>query len=245
MHGAGAVLEKVATQDGNECAVLFAPALTKLGRPDPEAERRPYVLFFYGNGSSLSSSLGIIYQLQTRGLNVCSVDYPGYGDSTGLASEQGNFEAATAAYNYLTQTKHIDASRIVISGWSLGAAAAIDLATRVPHEALITCGAFTSMVTMCNHLYPIVPVPLLKIILKYPFDNIDKVPLLTGPYLMVHGRMDMFIPYENSNRLAAACKCDVTRYTVGTGDHDQLFDAGGAPLYDVMAAFCDKHVPVG
>jgi len=99
------------------------------------------------------------------------------------------------------------------------------------------------MVTMSNQLYPIFPVPLLSVILKYPFDNIDKVPLLKGPVLMVHGRMDHYIPYANCDALAAACKADVTRYTVGTGDHDQLFDAGGAPLYEVIAGFCHKHVP--
>jgi pimeloyl-ACP methyl ester carboxylesterase len=243
VHGAGAALEKIPTSEGTICSVLFAPALTRQGVTLSDAPSKPYILFFYGNGGSLSSSMGIIYQLQIRGLNVCAADFPGYGDSTGLASERGNFEAATLAYDYLTKTRHISPSRIAIFGWSLGAASAIDLAARVPHSALITCSAFSSMVTMSNHLYPIVPVPLLKCILKYPFDNIDKMRTITGPVLIVHSRGDKFIPYENSNLLAAACKGDVSRYTVATGDHGELFNVGGAPLYDAITNFCYNHTP--
>jgi pimeloyl-ACP methyl ester carboxylesterase len=241
VHGVGAVLVKVPTSNGNTYAVLFAPALTRLGVTRSDAAARPCIMYFYGNGGSLSSSTGMIYQLQTRGLNVCAADYAGYGDSTGLASERGTFEAATVAYHYLTETRHIPPSRIVICGWSLGAATAIDLAARMPHAGLITCSAFSSMVTQSNHLYPIVPVPLLTCILKYPFDNIDKMRTIRGPVLIVHSRGDKFIPYENSDLLAAACKGDVSRYTVASGDHGELFDVGGAPLYDAIAGFCIKH----
>jgi fermentation-respiration switch protein FrsA (DUF1100 family) len=95
---------------------------------------------------------------------------------------------------------------------------------------------------MSNHLYPVVPVALLNLVLKYPFNNIDKVKSLERPVLMVHGRTDKYIPYEFCDNLAAVCTADVARYTVGSGDHDQLFYAGGAPLYDAITHFCHQHV---
>ena len=50
--------------------------------------------------------------------------------SSGQANEFGCYEAADAAYHYLTETLHVHPAQIVVSGWSLGAAVATDLAAR-------------------------------------------------------------------------------------------------------------------
>jgi abhydrolase domain-containing protein 17 len=53
------------------------------------------------------------------------------------ASESGCYEAADAAYHYLTETLHVPPAQIAVSGWSLGAAIAIDLAASEPVAGLL------------------------------------------------------------------------------------------------------------
>ena len=78
----------------------------------------------------------------------------------------------------------IDPKQIIPTGWSLGAAAAIDLASRKPVAAVATFSAFTSMPAMAHNLLPWVPSSLL---LRHQFGNERKVASIDRPIFMATG----------------------------------------------------------
>jgi len=58
-------------------------------------------------------------QVSQLGCTVLIPEYPGYGMSSGWASESGCYEAADAAYHYLTETLRAHPTQIVVAGWRL------------------------------------------------------------------------------------------------------------------------------
>ena len=99
-------------------------------------------------------------------------EFVGYGMSGGSPSERGCQDTADAAYEYLVETRGIEPERIVVGGWSLGGAVAVDLASRTPVAGLIMFSSFTSGVDMAHRIVPFLPVSLL---LRHRFDNIGKI----------------------------------------------------------------------
>ena len=134
------------------------------------------------------------------GLNVMIPDYLGYGMSGGKASEVGCRETAEAAYQAL-RDRGFPAARIIAGGWSLGGAVAIDLASRQQVGGLIAFSTFTSTHDMARS---IVPVPLPRFFFVHKFDSLNKLPRITCPILLGHGRRDTLVPFPMCDRLARA-----------------------------------------
>jgi pimeloyl-ACP methyl ester carboxylesterase len=85
------------------------------------------VLYLHDAAASLSSSLPELNRLHTLGCTVFAIDYRGYGASATLhPSEARMVEDAGRALLYLTQTRHIPASSIVLWGRGTGATIAAE-----------------------------------------------------------------------------------------------------------------------
>lgn len=235
---AGAELVELKTKDGEKVAALFGGATTINNQPLSDAKSRPTLLYFYGNGMCMADCEGEFLHFRQRGFNVLIPDYLGYGMSSGKPSEQGVYATADAAYEHLAQRPDIDASKIIPFGWSLGGAAAIHIASsesfghKVP--CLVTVSAFTSMGDMAHHLFPYVPA---KLFLKHHFENEQKLRTIHAPIFIAHGAQDDMIPFEMSNKLAAAAGGKVTKYDVNEGKHNDVFDVGGVEMLDAITAF--------
>jgi fermentation-respiration switch protein FrsA (DUF1100 family) len=239
----GARLLYLTTPNGERIACLTGTALNPDGTPAPDVARRPTLLYFYGNGGAIMYELGQLDSLRREGLNVYIPDYLGYGLSGGRPSETGCYAVADAVYRYVTQTTRVDVRQVVIAGWSLGSAVAIDLASRTQPAGLIACSAFTSMAEMGSHQYPIVPVFLLRLMLKYPFLSEAKIARVHCPIFIAHSWKDTLVPYAMSRRLEAAAGGPIlARFDVKSGDHSSLFDVGGHALYDAIGRFANQVV---
>jgi len=227
----GTELVKLSTTDGEQIVALFGPALTPQGEPDPRAAARPTMLFFYGNGECLNNTLGQFQHFRELGLNVLVPDYVGYGMSTGPPSEVGCYATADAAYEHLVKRRDVDPHKIVIAGWSLGAAVAVDLAARKPSSGLATFSAFTNLVEMSRHAFPLLPA---KLLVRYRFDSVTKIGKVSCPILIGHGRRDLLIPYKMSDRLAAAAGGPVTRVCIENAGHGDLFLVGEETIDEAL-----------
>ncbi len=235
----GSRFERLTTENGDTIACLFEPGLDVAGSPQPAVAARATVLYCYGNGSSIGMSVPLLEPLRQHGINIVVFDYVGYGMSRGDAGERGCYAAADAAYAYATSKLRIPPSKIVIVGWSLGSAVAIDLAARVPAAGLASVSAFTSMADLAHHNYPIYPVFMFRAVLRYPFDNAGKIGRVTCPILSVHGTNDEVVPFAMQGRLLPFTKAPVERVVVDGGRHDALFADDGYGM-DRLCRFVER-----
>lgn len=227
--------------DGHRVAALFGAALHPDGSPRADSATCPTILFFYGNGDCLKTSLGIVDAFRRLGANVLCPEYVGYPMSGGKPSEAGLYATANAAWAYL-QTRHdVDRRQIVIVGRSLGCAAAIDLASREPAEGLATFSAFTTMDEMARKVMPIFPTGLF---LRAHFNNFKKISEVKCPIFFAHGTKDDFVPYSMMARLAGSATAPRTVYPIQGADHNNIFTIGGDELIEKFGDFVRSLHPV-
>jgi fermentation-respiration switch protein FrsA (DUF1100 family) len=159
-----------------------------------------WVLYFHGASGNVGT-LGYNEawaRFRRMGLGVLAVDYRGFGESGGKPTEGGLYRDADAAYAYLTGPLQVPPARIVIYGYSLGSAVAIDLAARVPAAGLIVEGALLSVTARGAELYPFLPVAWLA---RNRFASVEKIAGVAMPKLFIHARADREIPIAHGRRL--------------------------------------------
>ena len=194
-----------------------------------------WLLICHGNAGNISEA-GRPYHyagLRGLGLSLFAFDYRGYGESEGAPTEQGLYRDAEAAYRYLRDTLGIPPERIVLFGHSLGAAVAVELATRVPAAGLVLDGALTSVVERAQELFPYAPVRWLAAN-RYP--SIERIGSLRLPKLFLHARDDEVVPIAHGRRLFEAA-APPKRFVELRGTHGDAFDADSAEYYGAIGRF--------
>jgi fermentation-respiration switch protein FrsA (DUF1100 family) len=169
----------------------------------PGAGDAPWVVFLHGNGAPISARLNILHyeRLRQLGLNVIAPEYRGYAGTGGVPSEAGVERDGLSAYEYLVRDLHVAPAHIVIFGWSLGSAVAVDVAAHVPEAAVILEGAPSSLVDIGRIRYPFFPIRLL---MRNPFDSVTKIGHVHAPVLFLHSPEDAVVPITEGRRLFAA-----------------------------------------
>ena len=202
---------------------------------DPSAV---WMIYFHGNGGNVSHGAEKYAQLRDLGLHILAIDYRGYGESEGEPSEPGLYTDADAAYAYVRNVLGVPAHRIVLYGFSLGSAVAIDLATRAEVSGLIVEGAFTSIPDRGQELYPFLPVIFTA---RNRFASIEKIGLITTPKLFIHAHDDEIIPIEYGRRLYDAAVEPKTFLEVRGGHNDSHFQDPAA-YHDGLKGFLTESV---
>ncbi len=197
------------TADGVELNGWFIPA--------PEA--RAVLLFMHGNAGNITHRLDSIALFNRLGLSVFIFDYRGYGKSAGRPTEQGTYDDATAAWQYLTQDRRLAPENIVIFGRSLGAAIAAELASRTEPAALIIESPFTSVADVAADLYWFFPV---RALVRIHYDTRSSLEKISCPLLVIHSMNDEIIPVAHGRRLFAEAR-EPKDYLELAGGHNDGF----------------------
>lgn len=194
------------------------------------------LLYLHGNAGNLSHRGGVADRLRhALNTSVLLVDYPGYGKSSGRPSEQGCYQAADAAYDWLVNERHVTPGRITLFGVSLGGGVAVDLAARKEHRALVLVKTFTSLPDVGNHLYPWLPV---RWLMRNRFDSASKIGHCHRPVFIAHGSADSFVPCVLGQRLFEAAN-EPKRYLEMPGaDHN---DPLGENFFEALRDFLQAH----
>jgi fermentation-respiration switch protein FrsA (DUF1100 family) len=200
---------------------------------------RPWLLFLHGNASTIASRVNIARYRELRGfgLNVLAPEYRGYAGLPGTPTEAGLGADARAAYDYLRDNLRVPPERIVVYGWSLGSAVAVDLAAGVPSAAVILEGAPASLVAIGQREYPWFPIRLL---MRNPFESIRKVSRISAPMLFLHSPEDTVIPIEEGRRLFEAAAAPKTFVEV-RGGHIYANEVDPAAFFGAIRAFLVQH----
>ncbi len=168
---------------------------------DAGPRSRGMVLHCHGNAGTIADRFWVAHEFTRLGLATLLFDYRGYGNSSGEPSEEGTYLDAEAAFDYLTQQAHIDPSRIIVWGESLGGAVAVELALRRPVAALVTESTFSSIPDVGARHYPWLPV---RWIARIHYDSRAKAARVRAPWLLFHSRTDEIVPFELAEALHAA-----------------------------------------
>ena len=208
-----------------------------------DAQDAPWLLYLHGNAANVSSRVNILrYEsLRRLGLNVLAPEYRGYGGLDGTPSEASLTVDAQAGYDYLRRTLHVPADRIVIFGWSLGSAVAVNLASRVEASAVVLEGAPASVADVGAEAYPWVPV---RWIMRNPFDSILKVPAITAPMLFLHSPDDVVIPIAHGRRLFEAVR-GPREFVQVRGGHVNAAAVDPVTFFGAIERFLVKHGLLG
>lgn len=189
----------------------------------PNDRARGTILFQHGNAGNISGRLETIRLLHGLEMNVFIYDYRGYGISDGSPSEQGTYQDALAAWNYLSEEKNIAADRIIVMGRSLGGAIAAWLTGRVRPAGLILESTFTSVPDLGAEVYPIFPVRWLA---RFEYDTEKMVQDIGVPLLIAHSPEDDLIPFTHGQRLFRSANEPKTFLEMEGGHNDGFFETG-------------------
>lgn len=211
----------------------------------PHAEPAGTVLFFHGNAGNIShrlDSLRIFHQLEQQ---VLIIDYRGYGESSGSPSEEGLYEDARTAWQWLLDEQQVAADSVTLFGRSLGAAVATKLAIGLGENeqpaSLILESAFTSVPDMGARLYPFLPVRTLS---RYDYDTEAMVAEVRVPILVVHSPQDDIVPFRHGEAIqqaAAAGNAPRVEFLEISGDHNTGFLTSGDVYRDGLAEFLRRR----
>jgi fermentation-respiration switch protein FrsA (DUF1100 family) len=202
-----------------------------------------WVLYLHGNAATIGSQVNISHYngLVHLGLNVFAPEYRGFGGLDGVPTEDALAADARAAYDYLRATRGIPPDRIVLYGWSLGAAVAVRLASDTEQAAVVLEGAPASLAAIRQQRYPLFPI---RLIMRNPFEAIDRIDRVRAPLLFLHSPADEVIPISEGRRLFDAARAPKTFVEI-KGGHVQAIDVDAERVLESLRAFFAEHGLLG
>ncbi|HEV2818367.1 MAG TPA: alpha/beta hydrolase [Allosphingosinicella sp.] len=175
----------------------------------PAAGSRDILIFFHGNAGNRETAARMAEPLARHGAGLLVASYRGYGGNPGRPSEAGLI-ADGAAFAALARQLQGE-GRLYLVGWSLGGAVALQLAGRIPVDAVATLGAFSRLADAA----PAAARPFLP----DRFDNLAAIGRVAAPVYLFHGTSDEVVPYAQAARLRAASGGRATIVTIAGGGH--------------------------
>jgi pimeloyl-ACP methyl ester carboxylesterase len=210
---------KLKTSDGTVITATYLEA--------PSSQH--LILYSHGNGEDIGMLRHYLEVFQAAGISALAYDYPGYGTSSGKASEAGTYAAADAVYTYATQTLNFAPEQITLYGRSLGSGPSCWLAERYPIDRLILDGAFTSTFRVVTGI---------TILPWDKFDNLTRLrTAITCPTLIIHGMDDAIVPIRHAKQNWAALQGEKQKLWVEGAGHQNLLQIAGPIYWDTVLPF--------
>ncbi|XP_010999409.1 PREDICTED: alpha/beta hydrolase domain-containing protein 17C-like [Populus euphratica] len=174
------------------------------------------VLYSHGNAADLGQMYDLFCELSLHlRVNLMGYDYSGYGQSTGKPTEQNTYVDIEAAYRCLEEKYGVKEEDVILYGQSVGSGPTLDLATRLPKLRAVVLHS-----PIASGLRVIYPVKR-----TYWFDiykNIDKIPFISCPVLVIHGTADDVVDWSHGKQLWECCKEKYEPLWVKGGNHCDL-----------------------
>ncbi|KAM0936474.1 putative serine aminopeptidase, S33, alpha/Beta hydrolase [Dioscorea sansibarensis] len=194
------------TRRGNEIVAMYVR----------QASAKLTVLYSHGNAADLGQLSELFAELSAHlRVNLMGYDYSGYGRSSGKPSEQNTYADIEAAYKCLLETYDAHEEDIILYGQSVGSGPTLDLAMRLP--CLRAVVLHSPILSGLRVMYPLKH--------TYWFDiykNIDKIPQVQCPVLVIHGMEDDVVDFSHGKKLWELSKEKYEPLWVKGGNHCDL-----------------------
>ncbi len=175
------------------------------------------VLYFHGNKHNIGHYAQIAPTFTKNGWEIWMMDYPGFGKSTGLLTEQKMYDWALVFYK-LARTR-FQPRDIIVYGRSMGTGIATQLASLRDCRYLVLEAPYYSFPSIFNTYFPVYPY---ERIIKYDFPTYKFIQGVTAPVIIFHGTADEIIPYRNGKKLIPLLKKNDEFLTVNGASHNDL-----------------------
>ena len=198
------------------------------------------ILFSHGNAGNIADRLDRVLSWRDLGVDFLLYDYRGFGRSTGAPGEEGTYRDGRAAHDYLVKTRGIEAKRLVLMGESLGCAISIQIALDRPAAGLVLEAPFASIPHMASAIYPFLPA---KFFVRTRYDNLEKIPRVRMPLLVVQGTRDEVIPVAQGKMVFGAAPSPKQYLAIEGAHHNDVYVIGGTQYKSALSDFLARVVP--
>ncbi|XP_006160590.1 protein ABHD12B [Tupaia chinensis] len=176
----------------------------------------PIIIYLHGSAQHRAAShrLNLVKVLSDGGFHVLSVDYRGFGDSTGKPTEKGLTVDAISVYEWAKARS--GTTPVCLWGHSLGTGVATNAARVLedkgcPVDAIVLEAPFTNMWEATIN-YPMLKIyrnlpGFLRMLMdtmkkdKIVFPNDENVKFLSSPLLILHGEDDRTVSLEYGKKV--------------------------------------------
>ena len=229
------------TKDGEKIHGWF------IHRPSPIAT----VIFCHENAGNIGFRVNNLVAMSHKlNVDIVAFDYRGYGDSTGVPSEQGLIIDTETVFNYTVN--ELKAENIYIYGRSLGGAVAIQFAAILgsresppPVRGVLVENTFTSIADMIGSVFPFLNFSVVKnFCLRLKWESCKWIEFIPYPMLLISGLKDELVPPSHMSHLKNLCdKFSVKSelFTVENGTHNDTWVVGGDKYWEAQKTFIVKH----
>jgi len=214
---------EIATRDGLNLLAWYLPAQGD----------RPVIAYFHGNGGHLGYREGRMGAFAAASFGALFLEYRGYGGNPGSPTEDGLYDDARAALDFLG-AQGVDPARLVLYGESLGTGVAVRMASERPVGALVLETPYSSVADVAARRYWMFPVRLL---IKDRFDSMARIGAVRAPILVLLGGRDVIVPPQFGRALFAAAPEPKELWLAQDGGHEDLRHFGGL---DAAIAFIER-----
>nr|XP_023902031.1 protein ABHD17B-like [Quercus suber]POE48557.1 protein abhd17b [Quercus suber] len=174
------------------------------------------LLYSHGNAADIGQMYELFVELSVHlRVNLFGYDYSGYGQSSGKPSEQNTYADIEAAYKCLEENYGTKQGDIILYGQSVGSGPTLDLAARLPKLRAVVL--HSPILSGLRVMYPVKR--------TYWFDiykNIDKIPLVKCPVLVIHGTADEVVDCSHGKQLWQMCQEKYEPLWLKGGNHCDL-----------------------
>ncbi|XP_038880041.1 alpha/beta hydrolase domain-containing protein 17B [Benincasa hispida] len=197
---------KLPTRKGNEIVAVYIryPMATST------------LLYSHGNAADVGQMYELFIELSIHlRVNILGYDYSGYGQSTGKPSEHNTYADIEAAYKCLEEKYGAKQEEIILYGQSVGSGPTLDLAARLPRLRAVVL--HSPILSGLRVMYPVKR--------TYWFDiykNIDKIPYVKCPVLVIHGTSDDVVDFSHGKQLWELCQEKYEPLWLKGGNHCDL-----------------------
>lgn len=225
-------------------SVPLDPGLTVGGRLYRARRDSPLLLYFHGNGEIAADYDDIAPFYTGIGITLLVMDYRGYGMSTGTPTATNLITDAMVIYHALDRicnANDLAPVRRYLMGRSLGSAAALEIASRVPQElaGLIIESGFANTFLLLARLGLRVAGASEE---RDGAGNLAKIGRIATPTLIIHGEEDFLIPISEAEELYRRSAAKQKRLVrISQAGHNDLMVVGLQQYFGAIREFVGNY----
>ncbi len=188
---------------------------------------RGTILFFHGNGELALEYVDIASIFLRTGINLISVDYRGYGKSSGYPTITSMIDDAHDIFEFVRKRIRQEKEIMVVMGRSLGCAPALEIAAFYENkvDGLIIESGFAHTLPLLVTMG--VDTDYFDIQERDGFGNDEKIKCFSKPVLIIHAEDDFLIPINQAEILFAAANSTNKKFLkIPDAGHNDIFFTG-------------------